>query len=129
MGIKIAIDDFGTGYSSLSYLSKLPVDVIKIDQSFIQSLSNSTDPIIDAIISMSHALNLEVIAEGVENSVQLGYLQQRDCDIIQGYYYSKAIKLENLEALLSSSHIIGQDYIDSDFTNTKEELKELSYNL
>jgi EAL domain-containing protein (putative c-di-GMP-specific phosphodiesterase class I) len=78
---------------------------------------------------MSHALNLEVIAEGVENSVQLGYLKQRDCDIIQGYYYSKAIKLENLESLLSSSYIVGKDYIDSDFTNTKEELKELSYNL
>jgi polar amino acid transport system substrate-binding protein len=129
MGIKIAIDDFGTGYSSLSYLSKLPVDVIKIDQSFIQNLSNNTDPIIDAIISMSHALNLEVIAEGVENSVQLGYLKQRDCDIMQGYYYSKAIKLENLESLLSSSYIVGKDYIDSYFTNTKEELKELSYNL
>jgi len=97
MGIKISIDDFGTGYSSLSYVSKLPVDVIKIDQSFIKEMSADKNPIVDAIISMAHALSLRVIAEGVENKEQYEYLKSKGCDLIQGFYFSKPLKRENFK--------------------------------
>lgn len=90
LGVSIAMDDFGTGYSSLSYLKQLPIDVLKIDRSFIQKLPGDLDDvaIVTAIFSMAKALNLAVVAEGVENQEQLDFLMLQRCDIAQGYFFS-----------------------------------------
>lgn len=90
LGVSIAMDDFGTGYSSLSYLKQLPIDVLKIDRSFIQTLPSDQGDvaIVTAIFSMAKALNLIVVAEGVENKPQLDFLRLQCCDIAQGYYFS-----------------------------------------
>ena len=93
MGIKISLDDFGTGYSSLSYLHRFPVDQLKIDRSFISGL-NSEDPdapLVSAIISIGHSLNLAVIAEGVESAEQAQLLHRLNCDELQGYYFSRPL--------------------------------------
>ena len=98
LGITLALDDFGTGYSSLSYLRTLPIDVLKIDKSFIDGIlvEEKSEYIINAIIELSHYLNLTVVAEGVENNKQFEYLKKIKCDIIQGYYFSKPIKYEEI---------------------------------
>lgn len=101
-GLKLSIDDFGTGYSSLSYLQKFPIDTLKIDQSFIKNLSNYEDDsaIVKAIITMSKALNLEIIAEGVELKKHVDFLKKQKCDIIQGFYLSKPIPVSELIVFL-----------------------------
>ncbi len=86
MGVRRSIDDFGVGYSGLSYLNNFAFDAIKIDRKFVQSIGESGAPIIDAIIAMGEGLNLEVIAEGVENAMQVNYLTAKGCYIMQGYY-------------------------------------------
>jgi len=95
LGFRIAIDDFGTGYSCLSYLHTIRVQNLKIDQSFIRSISGlaaaASVPVIDAIISMGKALDLEITAEGVENEEQAAYLRSRNCDAVQGWNYSKGL--------------------------------------
>jgi EAL domain-containing protein (putative c-di-GMP-specific phosphodiesterase class I) len=98
IGFSFAIDDFGTGYSSLAYLKKMPVDVIKIDKSFIFGmLENHSDfQIITSTITMVKGLGLKVVAEGVETQAQLRSLSENDCDVIQGYYYSKPIPEKDL---------------------------------
>lgn len=105
MGVQIAIDDFGTGYSSLAYLKRLPVDAVKIDCSFIRDLP--TDPntatIVATILAMARDLGLKVVAEGVETEEQLEYLRARGCDEFQGFYFSQAVPLDELRALLDSS--------------------------
>jgi diguanylate cyclase (GGDEF)-like protein/PAS domain S-box-containing protein len=102
MGIRLAVDDFGTGYSSLSYLKKFPLDVLKIDRSFVSDLAHDLDDaaIVDSIIAMAHRLNLKVIAEGIENQGQLDFLQNHECDIGQGFYYSKPMPADHLAELL-----------------------------
>jgi diguanylate cyclase (GGDEF)-like protein/PAS domain S-box-containing protein len=92
-GLRMSIDDFGTGYSSLSYLRHFPVDKLKIDRSFIRTATlNSDDAVITtAIINLARSLNLKVIAEGVETEAQFSFLRERQCDEIQGYYFSKPI--------------------------------------
>jgi len=107
LGIHIALDDFGTGYSSLSYLQKLPIDTLKIDQSFVRNLvvdsSNSTDrTIIETIISLARGLRMEVIAEGVETAEQLKFLQENGCDRMQGYLFSRPVTASALELMLAS---------------------------
>jgi diguanylate cyclase (GGDEF)-like protein len=99
MGFRVAIDDFGIGYSSLSYIVRLPIDCIKIDKSFIRNIAVSKEAktIVATIINLCKALNLHVIAEGIENSMELEYLKFSDCDIGQGYYFSKPISMEELE--------------------------------
>jgi diguanylate cyclase (GGDEF)-like protein len=91
LGISIALDDFGTGYSSLNYLTKLPIDVLKIDRSFlIDLISNPKSKcIVETIINLSHQLGIEVVAEGVEDKFQVEYLKMILCDVVQGYYFSK----------------------------------------
>jgi diguanylate cyclase (GGDEF)-like protein/PAS domain S-box-containing protein len=102
MGIKIAIDDFGTGYSSLSYLKRFPIDTLKIDKSFVNDVC--TDPndaaIVRAIVTLGHSLDLTVIAEGVETQGQLDYVNSIDCDIVQGFLFSKSLPARDFEALL-----------------------------
>lgn len=98
LGVSIALDDFGTGYSSLNYLKILPIDKVKIDMSFVSDIGIDlrSEFIIEKIIELSHMLNLEVIAEGVETQEQLDYLDKVNCDIIQGYYFSAPLKFNRL---------------------------------
>lgn len=93
LGLTLAMDDFGTGYSSLSYLKKFPIDVIKIDRSFIKDIPDSQDDmeITSAVIAMAHNLKLKVVAEGIETASQLAFLRRHRCDIGQGYLFDKAI--------------------------------------
>ncbi len=102
-GIKVSIDDFGTGYSSLSYLRELPADTLKIDRAFVENVECSPEQqaIVKAIIVLGNALNMQVVAEGVENEAQLKQLEAFGCDLIQGYYVSKPISASAMEALLS----------------------------
>jgi len=104
MGIRIAIDDFGTGYSSLSYPKRFVFDALKIDKSFIRDIADDRQnaAITVAIIQMAHSLNMTVIAEGVENERELAFLCARDCDEIQGYFFSQALPAAEFEALLKS---------------------------
>ena len=94
LGVSLSVDDFGTGYSSLSYLKAFPIDVLKIDRSFIaEVLGNSGDAtLVEAIISLGHSLRMEVVAEGVEGSDQLAFLAERGCDVAQGYYFSPPLR-------------------------------------
>jgi len=96
MKIALAIDDFGTGYSSLSYLKKFPLNILKIDRSFINDITTDEDDaaIVDAILAMSRRLNLSVVAEGVETEEQLSFLQEHDCQTVQGYIFSKPLALD-----------------------------------
>ncbi|MFH7319720.1 EAL domain-containing protein [Desulfurivibrio sp. D14AmB] len=90
IGVRIALDDFGTGYSSLSYLRHLPIDILKIDRSFIQGLGQQNNNIIlSAIITMAQALNLKVVAEGVETQEQFAFLRKERCDLVQGYLFQR----------------------------------------
>ena len=102
MGISISIDDFGTGYSSLTYLKKLPLDTLKIDQSFVKNIpfDSNNSAIAKAVIALGHALNLQVIAEGVETQQQADFLLQNNCDLAQGYLYSKPKLAEEVNEFL-----------------------------
>ena len=102
LGVILAVDDFGTGYSNLSYLQRLPIDVLKIDQSFVQNIESAEDDgiIVSAIISMANSLNLRVIAEGIENANQLAFLKAHHCEEGQGYLFGHPLKAEQFSAHL-----------------------------
>ncbi|APQ13464.1 diguanylate cyclase [Pseudomonas oryzihabitans] len=103
LGMSLAMDDFGTGYSSLSYLKKFPIDIIKIDRSFIKDIPDNQDDmeITSAVIAMAHNLRLEVVAEGIETTEQLAFLRHHRCDIGQGYLFDKPIPAEQLDTALA----------------------------
>ncbi len=101
-GVRLAIDDFGTGYSSLAYLKRFPVDVLKIDKSFIDDIPHLQDDmeITATIIAMGHTLGFKVLAEGVETQEQLAFLREKGCDAYQGYLTSKPVPAEDFAELL-----------------------------
>ncbi|MDJ0688768.1 MAG: EAL domain-containing protein [Xenococcaceae cyanobacterium MO_188.B32] len=103
--IQLSIDDFGTGYSSLSYLHRFPVDTLKIDRSFIEQMQSNqgNSAIVKTIVTLAHILNMDVIAEGIENTSQLAQLKLLKCEHGQGYYFSKPLTKEEAEELIASS--------------------------
>jgi EAL domain-containing protein (putative c-di-GMP-specific phosphodiesterase class I) len=105
IGVHLALDDFGTGFSSLSHLQRFPIDVLKIDQSFIRNLSadSSDASIVGAVIGMADSLRMRVVAEGVETEQQLNILAEQCCPEAQGYYFSRPLIAEDLTALLWQS--------------------------
>ncbi len=108
LGIKIAIDDFGVGYSSLAYLSQYPIKVIKIDRAFMDIRNEANVAIIGAICGISRGLGLSVVAEGVETEDQLALVARHGCDLVQGYFYSKPLPLEDLLTYIAQRNSHGQ---------------------
>ena len=109
-GVKVSIDDFGTGYSSLAYLRSFPIDKLKIDIAFVRDVTSSPDDaaIVQAIITMAHSLDLEVIAEGVETAAQQSYLQRHHCDQMQGYLVSRPLPAEQMTRLMALRKTLDQ---------------------
>jgi len=107
-GINLSLDDFGTGYSSLSYLKRFPLQVLKIDRSFIHDLEENRNSraLVEAIIAMGHSLKLEIVAEGVETEEQLSFLRSRNIKMIQGYFFSPPVPAEEFRALLQDESMI-----------------------
>jgi EAL domain-containing protein (putative c-di-GMP-specific phosphodiesterase class I) len=107
LGVRLAIDDFGREYSSLSYLKRLPVDVLKIDRSFVKGFGQ--DPrdatIVEAMISLAHSLGLEAVGEGVETVEQLERLRRMGCDLAQGYHLARPLPGEELASLLADRRV------------------------
>ncbi|MBE9528822.1 MAG: PAS domain S-box protein [Proteobacteria bacterium] len=111
LGISFAIDDFGTGYSSLSYIKTLPIDLLKIDRAFVQDLNSNPDDnaIVMAVVQMAHSMDIEVLAEGVESEEQLVYLNSVGCDKLQGYFFSRPVPHDEIEALLEEASKVKLD--------------------
>jgi EAL domain-containing protein (putative c-di-GMP-specific phosphodiesterase class I) len=104
-GMHVAIDDFGTGYSSLSYLRNLPLDALKIDQSFVRQISGAVGDtsIVSAVIGMGRNLKLKVIAEGVETAEEMAFLMAQECDEAQGYFFSQPVNAYDFAKLLEGT--------------------------
>ncbi|MEZ5542568.1 MAG: EAL domain-containing protein [Pseudomonadota bacterium] len=108
-GITIAMDDFGTGYSSLSYLRRLPIDTVKIDQSFVREIPDNKEDVLiaQAIIAMANSLNMSLVVEGVENQRQLNFFRQQGCRIVQGYLFSKPVEAAAILDMLRADTLPG----------------------
>ena len=112
-GIQLVIDDFGTGYSSLSYLQRLPIDTLKVDRSFVSRIQQEQDGnrnIVEAIMSLAHRLNMTVVAEGVETLEQLKILSQMNCQLAQGYYFSKPLSRAKVDELVDKIASLGRSH-------------------
>ena len=107
MGVRIAIDDFGTGYSSLTYLKRFPINILKIDQTFVRDLMNDSNDaaIVEVSILLGQKLNLEVIAEGVETTEQLEFLRRHGCEFAQGYFLGRPMPDNDFIDLLRKSSL------------------------
>jgi EAL domain-containing protein (putative c-di-GMP-specific phosphodiesterase class I) len=103
LGVRISIDDFGTGYSSLAYLTRLPVDILKVDKSFVDGLGEAVEDmtLVQLIVDTAHTLGMHVVAEGVESTEQAKQLKEMGCDIAQGYYFSEPLPPEVASAFLT----------------------------
>ncbi len=104
IGVRLVLDDFGTGYSSLAYLTRLPLDALKVDRSFIDGLGTEPEDtaITEAIIAMSHALSLQVVGEGAETECQIAELARLGCELVQGFYFSRPVPAADISRLLES---------------------------
>ena len=111
LGLRLALDDFGTGYSSLNYLRQYPIQVVKIDRSFLEDVpvNASSATLAATIITMAHALGKEVVAEGVENVEQLDFLRERGCDLAQGFYLARPLPVAQINDLLQSRRVPQHD--------------------
>jgi EAL domain-containing protein (putative c-di-GMP-specific phosphodiesterase class I) len=109
-GIHLALDDFGTGYSSLAYLKRFPINTLKIDKAFIDDIATSPEDrhMAQAIITIAHNLGLKVVAEGVEHENQLAILRRFECEMLQGYLYSKPLNSVKFENLLKENQHLKQ---------------------
>lgn len=116
LGITLSMDNFGTGYSSLSYLNRFPIDTLKIDRSFIQDTPNDAEAvaITRTIIAMGHALNLKIVASGVESVGQVNFLRRARCDILQGYRFSQGVSAEEFAKLLAENQKPGSLFPEAD---------------
>lgn len=114
LGITLSIDDFGTGYSSLSYLKQFPVDVLKIDRSFVQELPNNQGDVslVEAILAMGHSLGLKVVAEGVDTEQQHQFLQQHGCGFLQGYHFGKPMPEQELKEWMDKQNAVADKQAD-----------------
>jgi len=106
-GIEIAIDDFGTGHSVLIYLKRFNMDYLKIDRGFVNSIGQDTvsAPVLDAVISLAKKLKILTVAEGVETAVQMRFLQERDVNFVQGYYFSKPLSIDDFIAYCNANQV------------------------
>jgi EAL domain-containing protein (putative c-di-GMP-specific phosphodiesterase class I) len=106
LGVRLALDDFGTGYSSLSYLQRLPVDILKIDRSFVAGVARSTEDsaLARGILTLGQTLGLEVVAEGIETADQLEALRALGCPLGQGYFFARPLGPAAVDALLERHH-------------------------
>ena len=104
-GVHVSIDDFGTGYSSLNYLKRLPIQKLKIDQSFVRDIQTDADDraIISAVTAMAHKMKIKVLAEGVETEEQVDFLRSADCDEMQGFVFSKPVSSRGFAQFLKSA--------------------------
>jgi EAL domain-containing protein (putative c-di-GMP-specific phosphodiesterase class I) len=109
LGVHIAVDDFGTGYSSLSYLHRLPIDTLKIDRCFVEKIADpgGTRPIVQTIMSLARSLGMRTVAEGVETEAQLEIIRELQCDIIQGFLFSRPIAASDVLELLRGANSTG----------------------
>jgi two-component system CheB/CheR fusion protein len=111
LGVRLAIDDFGTGYSSLSYLKRYPIQLLKIDQSFVRDIGTDSEDeaICQAVLALAKALNIETIAEGVETEAQASFLRDNGCQMAQGYFYAKPLFEEDLMQFLAGGLFMHHD--------------------
>lgn len=116
LGVRLSMDNFGTGYSSLSYLNRFPIDALKIDRSFIQDTPNDNEAvaITRTIVAMAHALNLKVVAAGVEGANQVNFLRRIRCDVLQGYRFSQGVSAEDFAKLLAENRNSGSFFPEAD---------------